>query len=144
MKTARDNYGLTMNFEKIKMVLRKSYIDVDEFCASFSHEIVADKHLPLSPDRYARLVHIRPKLMRMIHNNVDLIAALKSSSAISETDLDDLSADKGPNYKRNYRLINAILRRSDYSFECLHDALVSAHHQEAADYLDEGEVNTFF
>lgn len=78
--------------------------------------------------------------MRMIHNNVNLIAALKSSSAISETDVDDLNADKGPNYRKNFRLINAILRRSDYSFECLHDALLNTHQQKAAEYLTEGKL----
>lgn len=81
--------------------------------------------------------------MRMIHNNVALIAALKSSSAISETDFDDLSADKGPNYGKNFHLISAILRRSDYSFECLHDALRNTYQQEAADYLKEGELKAF-
>ena len=78
--------------------------------------------------------------MYMIHNNTGLIAALRSSRAISQTDVEDLSVKKVSNYKRNYKLINAILRRSDFSFEGLYRALSDTHQTSAADYLNEGEL----
>lgn len=81
--------------------------------------------------------------MYMIHNNAALIAELRSSSAISQTDAEDLGADKGPNYRKNYHLISAILRRSDHSFECLYDALKTTRQSGAADYLKEGELKIF-
>ena len=103
----------------------------------------SDNHVPLSLARHTRLLKIRRKLVLMIHNSAILIAALKGSCAISQTDAEDLGADRLPNYKKNFLLINVILRRSDYSFECLHQALGSTHQQDAADYLIEGKLNVF-
>lgn len=79
----------------------------------------------------------------MIHNNVTLIAELISLKAITEMDAEDLGVDNMPNRKKNFLLINAILRRSDYSFECLYEALRNTHQPDAANYLMEGELKVF-
>lgn len=97
-------------------------------------------HLPLSNSRYVRLNEIAPDLLYTIHNNSDLVALLESKKAITKADCEELKLDFLVNHRKNSYLVDAILRRSNYAFDCLEEALRLTRQGHVADLLREGKV----
>lgn len=77
--------------------------------------------------------------MDSIHYSEALLSSLEAKTAVSTTDCQDVRVDILTNYKRNWILINAIQRRSNYSFTCFEEALRETHQEHAADYLTNGK-----
>ena len=77
--------------------------------------------------------------MLIINNDIELIAELMKQKAISEIDRQDIT-QSSKEYKRNWNLIEAILRRSDYAFDCFEQALRETLQDNAANYLHEGKL----
>ena len=92
--------------------------------------------------RYNRLENITPKLMLIIRNDEELIARLRAKKAISEIDRQDIT-QVNKEYKKNWNLIEAILRRSDYAFDCFEQALTETYQNNVAKYLHEGKTLSF-
>lgn len=94
----------------------------------------------MSESRFTRLVKIRPKLINAISGlNIDeeLLSLLKGSRAISDTDYDEIDAQK-TSHKRSYKLVCAVMRRSNESYNLLKQALIDTNQNHLAAYLDEG------
>lgn len=102
---------------------------------------------PLSEKRFQRLKKKRPILMQGILNRGILLAsALRGQQAsddtdfaISKTDYEAITQERKET-DRNSLLIDAVLRRTDFSFECLEEALRDSNQLGMAEFLTEGEV----
>lgn len=77
--------------------------------------------------------------MLIIRCDEELIAKLRTKSGISEIDRQDIT-QVSKEYERNWSLIEAILRRSDYAFHCLEQALRETLQYNVANYLQEGRL----
>lgn len=95
-------------------------------------------HLPLSNSRYIRLNEIAPDLLYTIHNNSDLVVALESKKAITKADCEELKLDFLVNHRKNAYLVDAILRRSNFAFDCFEEALILTRQSHVANLLKEG------
>ena len=80
--------------------------------------------------------------MLIIINDEGLIAKLRTKRAISEIDRQDIT-QAIEDYKRNWNLIEAILRRSDYAFDCFEEALRETNQDHVANYLHEGKLRVY-
>ena len=77
--------------------------------------------------------------MLIIRNDEELIAKLRAKRAISEIDRQNIT-HVSKEYKRNWNLLEAILRRSDYAFDCFDEALRETLQDNVANYLHEGKL----
>jgi len=104
-------------------------------------------HQPMSMEKYDRLIGQRPHLLRGIISGIELASALLSEQAsedsdfaISKTDYEDITQGEKTRTARNSVLINAILRRTDFSYDSLEKALRQTSQEHYADLLIEGEI----
>ena len=74
----------------------------------------------------------------MICIDIELIAELRSSKAISRTDTEDIRAEK-VDYAKNSKLISAILRRTNECYTSFQEVLRKTKQTAAAQYLSEGK-----
>lgn len=95
-------------------------------------------HVPLSDERFHRLSKTKPKLMMILHFSEVLLSSLEGRKALSVTDGQDIRHGKAIPYEKNFMLIGAIQRRSNYSFQCFEEVLREGHQEHVADYLTEG------
>lgn len=99
----------------------------------------------MSDKDYKRLVEIKLRLIKGIHSSVALIAAIRgyrenaeTDFAISENDYEVLTKKCVTQTEKNSALIDAVLRRTDYSLKSLGDALRETKQEPMADLLKEG------
>lgn len=103
---------------------------------------------PMSSEKFERLIRQRPHLMRGIHSKgIELASALRGQResedtdfAISETDYVDITQGEKTSISRNSVLIDAVLRRTDFSFDSLREALKATSQGHMADLMIEGEI----
>lgn len=95
-------------------------------------------HVPLSNERFSRMRRLVPDLLFMIYNSEELVSTLQMTRALTVVDCEELRLDR-TNCKKNSMLINAILRRSDYSFEQLREALIRTKQEHIAEALVQGK-----
>src|SRR6218665_1378270 len=94
--------------------------------------------LPLSELRYRRLDNIRPKIASVICIDIELIAELRRSKAISRADAEDIRAENAE-YAKTSKLISAILRRTNECYNSFQEVLRNTKQTAAAQYLSEGK-----
>lgn len=100
----------------------------------------------MSQSNYDRLKKICPILIRnIVDEGCELAIILHgrgksedTDPAISEVELEEIRNETNIR-ERNYALISAVLRRTDYSFECLLDALPETGHGHLVKYMNEGK-----
>src|SRR6218665_1311808 len=102
-----------------------------------------EDHLPLSDVRYTRLVKIRYKMANVTRVDSEVIAELRIFGAISMTDADEIRAET-VDYAKNSKLISAIMRRSNYSFNSFKEVLRKTLQTAAAAFLDEGQCSLIY
>jgi hypothetical protein len=103
---------------------------------------------PMSSEKFDRLIRQRPHLMQGIHSTGILLAsALRGQQAsedtdfaISKTDYEDITEGDKTNTIRNSVLIDAVLRRTDFSFDSLREALRETNQEHMANLMIEGEI----
>lgn len=67
------------------------------------------------------------------------MAVLESKQAITKADCEELKLDFLVNHRKNSYLVDAILRRSNYAFECLDEALRETSQGHVANLLIKGK-----
>lgn len=100
----------------------------------------------MSQSNYDRLKNICPILIsKIVDEGCELASILHgrgkskdTDPAISEVELEEIRNETNTR-ERNYYLISAVLRRTDYSFECLRDALRETGHGPLVKYMNEGK-----
>lgn len=100
----------------------------------------------MSTEKFDRLIGQRPNLMRGIFSKgIELASALISQQAsedtdfaISKTDYEDITQGEKTRTVRNSVLIDAVLRRTDFSYDSLEKALRQTKQEDMADLLIEG------
>lgn len=100
--------------------------------------IFTEGHLPLSDVRHDRLEKIRHKIAHVLWIDSEVIAELRKLKAISRTDADEIRAEQ-VEYVRSSKLISAIMRRSNHSYDSFQWVLRKTLQTAAAEFLCEGE-----
>lgn len=119
------------------------------YCATYTYDrifmFIGDL-MPISEERYTRLVKINPKFIGASTGlciGVEFLCRLLSSNAISDTDYEDINTQKA-NYKRCDLLMDAIMRRSNRAFDLFRQTLIDTKQEHFAMFLDEGEAFCFY
>lgn len=97
-----------------------------------------DDLLPLSDARYKRLVRIHYKMANVTRIDNEVIAELRSLKALSIADADEIRAEAA-DYAKVSKLISAIMRRNNYSYNCFQEVLRKTLQTTAVEYLKEGQ-----
>lgn len=97
-------------------------------------------HLPLSDVRHDRLEKIRPRIAHVMRSDCEVIAELRSLNAISRTDVNEIRPEKDE-YVQSSKLISAIMRRSNHSYDRFQEVLRKTHQKHIVEFLSEGMFN---
>jgi hypothetical protein len=95
----------------------------------------------VSSDRYESFLKVMKDAEQEHVANNEVIAELRSLQAISMTDAEEIRAET-VEYAKVSKLISAIMRRSNYSFNSFREVLRKTLQTAAADYLEEDNYRT--